>query len=371
MTPVSTLAAGAGAVATATATATATADAGTVLVTGGSGYLAMFMLRRLLAAGWRVHTTLRQPAREAALRAALRAPLFGAPGVDDSALRCHTADLNADTGWAEATAGCSHVLHVAAPLPVGQPRDAQALIGPARDGTLRVLRAARAAGVQRVVMTSSTAAVAYGRGRGVHHFTEADWTPDHFPGATPYVRAKTLAERAARAWVAAEGDGLAFCSINPSVVLGPVWGPDHSASVEIVRRLLEGGIPACPDIGFGVVDVRDVADLHLRALTAPGLAGERFIASGRFIKLFELAQLLRRELGADARRVTRWHVPDALVRLAAPFHPQVRAVAGELGAERHASSAHALAVLGWQPRAAEATVLDTARCLLALGLVRR
>ncbi|KPF48204.1 epimerase [beta proteobacterium AAP121] len=329
------------------------------------------MLRRLLAAGWRVRTTWREPAREAALRALLRAPLFGEPGVDDTALQGFVADLNADAGWAEAAAGCSHVLHVASPLPVGQPRDAMALIGPAREGTLRVLRAARAAGVQRVVMTSSTAAIAYGRGRGVHHFTEADWTPDDFPGATPYIRSKTLAERAARAWVAAEGGGLEFCSINPSVVLGPVWGADHSASVEIVKRLLDGSLPACPDIGFGVVDARDVADLHWRALTAPGLAGERFIASGRFMKLFELAQLLRRELRADARRVTRWRLPDALVRLAAPFHPQVRAVAGELGAERHASSAHALAVLGWQPRAVEDTVLDTARCLLALGLVRR
>jgi dihydroflavonol-4-reductase len=350
--------------------AAAGAQPGAVLVTGGSGYLAHFMLRRLLAAGWRVHTTLRRPAGEAALRTALRAALFGEPGVDDAALHCHTADLNADTGWAHAAAGCSHVLHVASPLPVGQPRDPMALIGPAREGTLRVLRAARAAGVQRVVMTSSTAAIAYGRGRGVHHLTEADWTPDDWPGATPYIRAKTLAERAARAWVVAEGDGIEFCSINPSVVLGPVWGPDHSASVEIVRRLLDGRIPACPDIGFGVVDARDVADLHLRALTAPGMAGERFIASGRFMKLFQMAELLRRELGADARRVTRRRVPDALVRVAALFHPQVRAVAGELGAERHASSAHARAVLGWQPRAVEDTVLDTARCLLALGLVR-
>jgi dihydroflavonol-4-reductase len=341
-----------------------------VLLTGGSGYLAMFVLRRLLTAGWAVHATLRQPAREQALRTALRAPLGGEPGVDDGALRCFTAELNTDAGWAEAAAGCSHLLHLASPLPVGQPRDADELIVPAREGTLRVLRAARAAGLQRVVMTSSTAAIAYGRGRGVHHLTEADWTPDDWPGATPYIRAKTLAERAARAWVVAEGDGIEFCSINPSVVLGPVWGPDHSASVEIVRRLLDGRIPACPDIGFGVVDARDVADLHLRALTAPGMAGERFIASGRFMKLFQMAELLRRELGADARRVTRRRVPDALVRVAALFHPQVRAVAGELGAERHASSAHARAVLGWQPRAVEDTVLDTARCLLALGLVR-
>ena len=332
---------------------------GPVLVTGGSGYIAGYVIRQLVAAGWQVHTTVRSLAREAAVRALL--------AVDDTKLRFFAADLQADAGWAEAVAGCRHVLHLASPLPAGVPRHADELIVPARDGALRVLRAAREVGVQRVVMTSSVAAVAYGRGRGVHHFTEADWTPDDYPGATPYIRSKTIAERAARAWVAAEGGTMEFCSINPSVVLGPVWSSDYSASVLIVRKLLDGSLPACPDIGFGVVDVRDVADLHLRALVAPGMAGERFIASGRFMKLREVAEVLRRELGPDANRVTTRQVPDALVRLAALFNPLARAVVGELGAERHQNAEHARQVLGWQTRPEAQSIVDAARSLLALG----
>ena len=313
---------------------------GPVLVTGGSGYIAGYVIRQLVAGGWQVHTTVRSPARENAVRAVL--------AVDDTRLRFFTADLHADAGWAEAVAGCRHVLHLASPLPAGVPGHADELIVPARDGTLRVLRAARAAGVQRFVMTSSVAAVAYGRGRGVHHFTEADWTPDDYPGATPYIRSKAIAERAARDWVAREGGGLEFCSINPSVVLGPVWSRDYSASVVIVKKLLDGSLPACPDIGFGVVDVRDVADLHLRALVAPGMAGERFI---------------------EARRVTTRQVPDFAVRLAALFNPLARAAASELGAERHQSAEHARQVLGWQTRPVEQSIVDAARSLLALKRV--
>ena len=329
----------------------------TVLVSGGSGYIAGFLIRQLLAAGWTVHTTVRSRAREAAVRELLQ--------VDNSRLTFFAADLNADAGWAEAMAGCSHAAHVASPLPAGVPKDADELIVPARDGALRALRAARAAGVKRFVMTSSVAAIAYGRGRGVHHFTEADWTDLSQPGLTPYIQSKAIAERAARDWMAKEGGDLEYVSICPSVVLGPVWSRDHSASVMVVRKLLDGSLGACPDIGFGVVDVRDVADLHLRALVAPGMAGERFIASGRFMKLREVADVLRRELGAEARRVTTRQVPDFAVRLAALFNPLARAAASELGAERHQSAEHARQVLGWQTRPVEQSIVDAARSLLA------
>ena len=334
----------------------------TVLVSGGSGYIAGFLIRQLLAAGWTVHTTVRSRAREAAVRELLQ--------VDNSRLTFFAADLNADAGWAEAMAGCSHAAHVASPLPAGVPKDADELIVPARDGALRALRAARAAGVKRFVMTSSVAAIAYGRGRGVHHFTEADWTDLSQPGLTPYIQSKAIAERAARDWMAKEGGDLEYVSICPSVVLGPVWSRDHSASVMVVRKLLDGSLGACPDIGFGVVDVRDVADLHVRALTAPGIAGERFIASGRFMKLREVAEVLRAQLGADARKVTTRSVPDWLVRVAARFNPLARAVVGELGSTRHQSAAHARAVLGWQTRPVEESIVDTARSLLALGIVK-
>ena len=335
--------------------------AGTVLVSGGSGYIAGYLIRQLVAAGWTVHTTVRSLAREPALRQLL--------AVDDSRLHVFAADLTADAGWADAMAGCSHVAHLASPLPAGVPRSADELVRPARDGVLRALRAAQAAGVQRFVMTSSVAAIAYGRGRGVHHFTEADWTDLSRPGITPYVQSKTVAERAARDWVAREGAGLSFCAICPSVVLGPVWGPDYSASVGVVQKLLDGSLRATPDFGFGVVDVRDVADLHVRALTAPGMDGERFIASGRFMKLREVAEVLRTALGPQADRVTTRNVADWLVRLVALVNPVARAVVSELGSVRHQDASHALAVLGWAPRPVEQSIVDCARSLIEHRLV--
>jgi len=332
-----------------------------VLVSGGSGYIAGFLIRQLVAEGWRVHTTVRSRVREAAVRQLL--------GVDDGRLHFFEADLTSDAGWADAMAGCTCVAHLASPLPTNVPKHADELVVPARDGALRALRAAKAAGVRRFVMTSSVAAMAYGRGRGVHRFTEADWTPLERPGITPYVRSKTVAERAARNWLAAEGAGIEFCTINPSLVLGPVWSGDYSASVSVVKRMLDGSMRACPDLGFGLVDVRDVADLHVRALTAPDMAGERFIASGRFMKLREIAAVLRAELGAQASRVPSRELPDWVVRVAGLFNPVARAAIPELGSVRHQDASHAQAVLGWATRPVEQSIVDCARSLIALGVV--
>jgi dihydroflavonol-4-reductase len=338
-----------------------------VLVTGGSGYIAGVLIRQLLAAGWQVNTTVRDLAREPALRQLLAADA----GEARDQLRFFAADLMHDAGWAEAAAGCSHLAHLASPLPAGVPRDANELIVPARDGALRALKAARDAGVQRVVMTSSVAAIAYGHGPGEHRFTERDWTRLEVPGIPAYVQSKTIAERAARDWVAREGGGLAFCTVNPSVVLGPVASADYSASVVLVRSLLDGRIPALPRIGFGIVDVRDVAELHWRALTAPDMAGERFIACGGFHWLREIAAVLRAELGEQARRVPTRQLPDWAVRLLAQVSPTVRAAASELGTVRHQDSTHAREVLGWAPRPPREAIVATARDLIALGVVRR
>ena len=333
-----------------------------VLVSGGSGYIAGFLIRQLVNDGWMVHTTVRSLDKEAAVRQLL--------GVDNNRVKFFAADLNADAGWAEAVQGCGHVAHLASPLPSGVPKDADELIRPARDGALRALRAAKAAGVKRFVMTSSVAAISYGRGRGVHHFTEADWTDLSKPGLTPYVQSKTVAERAARDWMAADGAGMEYCSICPSVVLGPVWSRDYSSSVVIVRKLLDGSMGVLPDFGFGVVDVRDVADLHVRALKAPGMAGERFIASGRFVKLREVADLLRAQLGAQAHKVSTRNVPDWLVRVVAHFNPLAKAVISELGSVRNQDASHAKAVLGWATRPIEQSIVDCARSLLELGIVK-
>lgn len=336
-----------------------------VLVTGGSGYIAGVLVRQLLAQGWQVNTTVRDLKRERALR-----QLLGAEdGAARDQLRCFAADLMHDAGWAEAAAGCSHLAHLASPLPVGVPRDANELIVPARDGALRALRAARDAGVRRVVMTSSVAAIAYGHGPGEHRFNEDDWTRLETPGIPPYIQSKTIAERAAREWVAKEGGGLEFCTVNPSVVLGPVASADYSASVVIVQSLLRGRVPALPNIGFGVVDVRDVAELHWRALTAPGMAGERFIACAGFLWLRETAAILRAELGEQARKVPTLQMPDWTVRMLARLSPAVRAAASELGTARHQDASHAREMLGWVPRSPREAIVATARDLIALRMI--
>lgn len=336
--------------------------AGTALVSGGSGYIAGFLIRQLAAEGWTVHATLRSLAREEAVRKLL--------AVDNARLKFFAADLNGDSGWAEAMTGCSHVAHVASPFPAAAVKDAQELIVPAREGALRALRAAKAAGVKRFVMTSSVAAIGYGHGRAERSFTEADWTDVNHPDATAYVQSKTLAERAARDWVAAEGGGIEFCTVNPSAVLGPVWSSDTSTSIELVRKLLQGSLPGCPDLGFGIVDVRDVADLHVRAMNAPGMAGERFVCSGPFLKMIDIAHILKQRLGAQARKVPTRRLPDFLVRFSALFDPAVKQAVGGLGRVYNMDASHARTVLGWVPRPAEESIVAAARSLLDLGIVK-
>lgn len=336
--------------------------AGTVLVSGGTGYIAGFLVKQLLEQGWVVHATVRNLAREAGLRR-----LVG--GTPDT-LRVFAADLTADAGWAEAMAGCSHVAHVASPFNTTAPRHEDELIVPAREGVLRALRFARDAGVARFVQTSSVAAIAYGHGKGVHRFTEADWTDVNGRDVYAYVKSKTIAERAAREWIAAEGGAMEFVSVNPAAVLGPVWTDDFSASIEVVRQLLSGALPGCPDLGFGIVDVRDVADLHVRALTAPGIAGERFIASGPFLKLIEVARVLKTELPDQSRKVPTRRLPDWLVRFSALFNPMIRQITGELGNIRDVDASHARDVLGWQTRPVAESITDCARSLIDRGIVK-
>jgi len=335
---------------------------GTVLVSGGSGYIAGFLIRQLVAEGWTVHATVRSLSREAEVRARL--------DVDDARLHFFAADLNADAGWAEAMAGCTHVAHVASPFPPAAVRHADELIVPARNGALRALRAAKAAGVTRFVLTSSAAAIAYGHPPGETTFTEADWSDPTNPDCSPYAQSKTIAERAARDWIATEGGDMEFVSINPSLVVGPVMDADVSTSIEAIEKMLSGALPGCPRLGFGVVDVRDLADLHMRVLTAPGIAGERFIASGRFLMLADIARILKARLGARARKVPTRTLPDFLVRLSAIFDPLVRSVLSELGRTRNMDASHAKAVLGWATRSEEDSLVDCANSLIDKGIVK-
>jgi dihydroflavonol-4-reductase len=334
---------------------------GIVLVTGASGYIAGFVIRQLLADGWTVRGTIRNLARADAVRATLAAP----------DLQLVAADLGDDAGWAAAAAGADFLLHLASPIPLAEPKNPDDLIVPARDGALRALKAARDAEVRRVVMTSSTAAICYGDARGNDKvFTEADWSNPDAPESYAYIKSKTIAERAARDFIAREGGAMEFCTINPSAVLGPVLGSDFSPSLEVVKKLLGGELPGLPRLGFPIVDVRDLADLHIRAMTAPQLHMERFLGSGEFMWMKDIAEILRYRLGAQAKRVPTRGLPDFLLKMTALFDPTVRMVTPELGRRRQCDASHAERVLGWKTRAAAETIVDCAESLLAAGLVK-
>jgi nucleoside-diphosphate-sugar epimerase len=335
------------------------AEQRTVLVTGGSGFLGGWCAVELLKRGHTVRTTVRDLGREAEVRAAV-----GSQVDAGDRLSVHPADLTGDAGWAEAVAGCEHVLHVASPFPPVQPKDPDELIVPAREGTLRVLRAALDAGVERVVLTSSVAAIAGAARPGHGPLTEADWTDPGKPGLSPYVRSKTIAERAA--WDLMEGAGARerLAVVNPGAILGPTLSDDHSFSLQAVERLLNG-MPGIPRIGFSFVDVRDVADLHLRAMTAPEAGGERFIAAGPFLWASEVAAVLRDGLGEAAAKVPKRNLPDWLVRIAARFDPGIRSITNQLGVRLEYSSEKSETRLGWSPRPAEEMILDTGRSLAA------
>jgi nucleoside-diphosphate-sugar epimerase len=338
-----------------------------VLVTGGSGFVGAHCIDQLLRAGYRVRTTVRSLKRKADVLAMLN--VAGSPCQD--ALSFVAADLSADAGWTEAVVGCRFVLHVASPFPAKAPKHEDELIVPARDGTLRVLRAARDARVERVVLTSSFVAIGYGQKPRTAPFDERDWTDLDGPGITAYGKSKTIAEHAAWDFIASEGNGLELSVINPVGIFGPALGPDYATSVEIVQRFLDGAVPICPRISFGSVDVRDVADLHLRAMTSPAAKGERFLAvAGDVIKLIDVAMILKKRLGPIARRVPTREMPDWLVRLMARFMPDLRLIAPELGNVRNLTNAKAKRILNWTPRSNEDCIVATAESLQRLGLLK-
>jgi len=339
----------------------------TVLVTGGSGFIGSYCILQLLAAGHQVRTTVRNLAREADVRAMLKQG--GAePGP---LLKFFAADLAKDSGWAEAVAGCDYVLHVASPLPPSVPKHEDDLIIPAREGTLRVLRAARDAGVKRVVLTSSFAAIGYGRNPQNAPFTETDWSDPNHPDMMPYAKSKTLAERAAWDFMAKEGGKLELSAVNPVGVFGPVLGPDYSASILLIQTMLSGEMPGAPKLYFGAVDVRDVADLHLRAMTHPAANGERFLSvSGDFMSMLEIANVLKTRMGAAAKKVPTRQLPNWLLRLVAFRDPRIKLILPELGKVKNATNEKARRLLGWSPRPREDAIVATAESLLRLGLLK-
>lgn len=339
----------------------------TVLVTGGSGFIGSHCILQLLDAGHEVRTTVRNLTREGDVRAMLREG--GAKPGDN--LTFYAADLEKDDGWPEVVPGCDYVLHVASPFPETVPKDENDLIVPAREGTLRVLRAARDAGVKRVVLTSSFAAIGYGQPMRQKPFDESDWTDPNGDDVRAYVKSKTLAERAAWDFIAKEGGDLELSVVNPVGVFGPVLGPDYSTSILIVQRLMDGALPGCPKIWFGIVDVRDVADLHLRAMTDPAAKGERFLAvAGDFMSMQEIAQVLKERMGEAGRKVPTRQLPNWLLYVASLRDPAVKQILPELGKQRNGTNEKAKRVLGWAPRSNEDALVATAESLIRLGLLK-
>ena len=337
----------------------------TVLVTGGSGFVGSHVVLQLLNAGHDVRTTVRSLTREAAVRAMLT----DAGAAPNAPLSFRATDLERDEGWQEAVSGCDYVIHVASPMPAAAPKAEDELIRPARGGVLRVLRAARDAGVKRVVLTSSCGAIYYGHPPQEGSFDETSWTNTDGE-MSAYVRSKAIAERAAWDFMSAEGKSLELSVINPAGIFGPILGADFSSSIDLVTRLLKG-MPGCPRLYFGVVDVRDVANLHIRAMTHPAARGERFIAtSGDIMSMLAIAAVLRERLGDAAKKVPTRELPSWLVRLVARFDRDLKTLVPLLDSTRRATSAKAQRMLGWRPRSPEDAIVATAESLIKFGIVR-
>lgn len=341
-----------------------TPTSSTVLVTGASGFIGMHCILQLLEQGHNVRGTVRSLAKADTLYA-----LFQKHAPDASRLKLVEADLLQDRGWAEAASGCDFMLHVASPLPLAEPKHEDELILPAREGTLRVLRAAHQAGVRRVVLTSSVAAVVHGHSNEDIIFDESVWSnPDGKLGAYP--KSKTLAEKAAWDFVNQPEVTMELATINPSYVLGPVLDAQKtSASAAVVLTILRRDYPAVPRLNLGVVDVRDVAAAHLAAMTVPEAAGKRFICSVDNLWMQEIAQILQTHFGPKGYKIPTRTLPDFLLRLVALFDPTAALVVGGLGKVTHLSNRQIKDVLHWQPHSAEEAVVSMAQSLIDLKAV--
>ena len=337
-----------------------------VLVTGASGFIAIHCIIQLLEQGYQVRGTLRSMSRENELRQTL-AKFVQA----NDKLTFVQADLLADAGWAEAMQGCDYVLHVASPFPVEAPKDENDLIRPAKEGTLRVLRAAAEHGVKRVVLTSSVAAIAAGHPRAKTHFDEKDWSLPNSPTIESYPKSKTLAENAAWEFIKTlpQGHPLELVVINPGYVLGPLPDTHQRTSGELIKQLMGGTLPGLARVQFSGVDVRDVAAAHIAAMTTPEAAGQRFLCINEHFWLYEAAAILNKHFSARGYKIPTTILPSWLVRIVAIFLPPARSVLNTLDREVFTDSTLIRKTLNWKPRSLEQTLVDMAESTIELKLV--
>ena len=336
-----------------------------VLLTGVSGFLGGHVALQLLAGGYLVRGSVRDLRRPDKVRQTL-----ASAGADVSRLEFVALDLMSDQGWREATQGVRYLQHVASPFVTVMPADKMDLIRPAVEGTTRALEAAFAAQIERVVLTSSMAAIAYGHDTSrTAPFTGADWTNLSGRGVNAYIESKARAERVA--WEIAERYGRKedLAVVNPSAILGPLLDEDPGTSVALVQRLLNGSIPAAPNFAFAVVDVRDVAALQVAAMTDPNAGGQRFPAGAGPYSLMQMAEMLRPAMPAYGRKLPKFQAPDWLVRIVGLFDKDVRGNLGELGVVRRLDASAATRLLGRPLIPAQDAVVESAKSLMAQGLL--
>jgi len=342
-----------------------------VLVTGATGFIAQHCILQLLEAGYDVRGTARGGNRTAEVSAILSPHLSDAARARLDGFEVVAADLTSDEGWASAVAGCRYVMHVASPLPRDAVKDENELIVPARDGTLRVLRAANDAGVERVVLTSSISAIIYGNDRS-RTFTEEDWSNLAGERIGAYDKSKTIAERAA--WQYMESvkatSSMQLAVINPGLVLGPLLSSDWGTSGEMVKRILSHQVPAIPNINFATVDVRDVASAHVRAMEIPEAAGQRFLCAEANHSMMEMAKILKARYNPQGFKVPTQRLPSIAVRAMAIFDKTVRLALNDLDTAQNVDNTKIRTVLHWQPRDLPEMTISMADTMIEYGVVR-
>ncbi|GAB4034401.1 SDR family oxidoreductase [Spirosoma gilvum] len=335
-----------------------------VLVTGGTGFVGVHCILQLLQKGYHVKTTVRSLKRKDEVVKMLKNG-----GITDfSCLTFVEADLTKDANWDKAVDGCDYVLHVASPIDLSIPKDENEMIRPAVDGTLRVLKAARDGGVRRVVMTSNFGAIGYSHTDTTKVITEESWTDPNEPGLSAYNKSKVMAERAAWNFMAKEGGNLELSVVNPVGIFGPALGPDLSSGFELLKRILDGSMKRVPNMTLSIVDVRDVADLHIRTMTSPVANGQRFLAiAGETMTLPEIAQLMNHKFGGKLKHISTKRIPDWIIRIAALFSPTAKNLVPMLSRYRTASNEKARTLLGWNPRTNEEALMATVDSLMQFG----